>query len=113
MSPDEQAAVLAHVDRMAALTQAVVRDAALGLHRRLDRQDDVLLDHGKRLARIEGGDSARKELFVRTPKPSPSKRLPRWQRVTLSVAVWAGGIATAVGGAWVVIKPLFVAVPKG
>lgn len=112
MSPDEQAAVLAHIDRMAVITQNVVRDAAQGLHRRLDRQDGVLLDHGKRLARIEGSDEARKELFVRSPKPAPTKRMPRWQRVTLSVAVWASGIATAAAGAWAVLKPLFVAAPK-
>lgn len=104
MSPDEQAAVLAHIDRMAVITQNVVRDAAQGLHRRLDRQDGVLLDHGKRLARIEGSDEARRELFVRSPKPSPSKRMPRWQRVTLSVVGWGAAIITTASGAWGAVK---------
>lgn len=104
MSPDEQAAVLAHVDRMAAMTQTVVRDGFTALHRRLDKQDTVLLDHGKRLARIEGGDEARKEMFVRTPKPSPTKRMPRWQRVTLSVVGWGAAIVTTASGAWGAVK---------
>lgn len=84
------------------------------LHKRLDAQDLILRGHGDRLSNIEGQLSVRRELagLVSVPKPSPSKRMPRWQRVTLSVAVWAGGIATAVGGAWAVIKPLFVAAPK-
>lgn len=84
------------------------------VHTRLDVQDLILRDLGQRTARIEGGDAARAAMQLsHMPKPSPpARRMPRWQRVTLSVAAWAATIATTLGGAWAFLKPLFTAAPK-
>ncbi len=101
MSPDEQTSmVLQHVDRMAAMTQETVRAGFSAIHKRLDVQDEVQRDHGKRLARIEGGDAARAAIQLHSvTKPSP-KRMPRWQRVVLSFVGWGSAVATAAVGGW-------------
>lgn len=81
------------------------------IHTRLDTQDVILRDLGQRTARIEGADAARAAMQLsHVPKPAPSKRMPKWQRVTLQVFGWAAAMIATAGSAWTAIK---LAIGKG